>query len=211
MVTWALFQIRATGKRFYFYNTHFPHRREDAEARLRCARLIRERIGKLPKDVPFILSGDFNSPAGSDPYQFFTDELKDAWTTAAHRFGQEGTMSQFGGATGGARIIPQIITPSSPSWNSSEVGWGGIPSARAGAGDCRWRRRPSALVNVSALMREFNRVRLGAARDLIARQDARIQALRRNGRPAESIPKFDSGREGSEGDSWFESVQMSQP
>ncbi len=104
MVTWALFEVRATGKRFYFFNTHFPHRREDAEARLRCARLLGERIEALPKDVPFILSGDFNSPAGSDAYQVLTGELKDAWPTAAHRFGQEGTMSQFRGASGGPRI-----------------------------------------------------------------------------------------------------------
>ena len=104
MVTWGLFEVKATGRRFYFYNTHFPHRGQDAEARLRCARLIRERIGKLPKDVPFILSGDFNSPAGNDAYQVFTDELKDAWTTTQHRFGPEGTMSQFRGAAGTARI-----------------------------------------------------------------------------------------------------------
>ena len=104
MVTWGLFEIKATGRKFYFYNTHFPHRGQDAAARLNCARLIRERIGKLPKDVPFILSGDFNSAAGSDAFQLLTEELKDAWTSTPHRFGPEGTMSQFRGATGTARI-----------------------------------------------------------------------------------------------------------
>jgi len=104
MVTWALFEMKSTGRRFYFYNTHFPHRGQDAAARLNCARLIRERIAKLPKDVPFILSGDFNSAAGNDAYQLLTEDLKDAAGTTAHRFGPEGTFNSFRGATDGQRI-----------------------------------------------------------------------------------------------------------
>jgi endonuclease/exonuclease/phosphatase family metal-dependent hydrolase len=61
MVTWALFEIRSSQHRFYYFNTHFPHRKEDEEARLRCARLIAERIGQLPAGVPVILTGDFTA------------------------------------------------------------------------------------------------------------------------------------------------------
>jgi endonuclease/exonuclease/phosphatase family metal-dependent hydrolase len=104
MVTWGLFEVKSTGKRFYFYNTHFPHRGQDAAARLNCAKVLRERIAKLPKDVPFILGGDFNSGTSTDAYQLLTEELKDAAATTAHRFGPEGTMSQFRGATGTQRI-----------------------------------------------------------------------------------------------------------
>ncbi|MGB9620640.1 MAG: endonuclease/exonuclease/phosphatase family protein, partial [Armatimonadota bacterium] len=64
MVTWGLFELRDDRRRFYFYNTHFPHRREDHEARMRAARLIAERIGKLDAALPFIMTGDFNAPAG---------------------------------------------------------------------------------------------------------------------------------------------------
>ncbi|MCX6633129.1 MAG: endonuclease/exonuclease/phosphatase family protein [Candidatus Solibacter sp.] len=104
MVTWGIFEFRATGQKFYFYNTHFPHLAQDAQARVRCAQLIRERAAKLPKDVPFILSGDFNAAPGSEAYQVLAADLTDAWTTAAHRFGPEGTLSQFRGATGERRI-----------------------------------------------------------------------------------------------------------
>jgi len=104
MVTWALFQWKATGQRFYYYNTHFPHRREDAAARVHCARLIAERIASLPKDVPVILTGDFNSQAEGEAYTTLTASLQDAWTAAAHRFGQTGTFNGFKGTTGGPRI-----------------------------------------------------------------------------------------------------------
>lgn len=104
MVTWGLFEIKSSGRRFYFYNTHWPHRRQDAAARLNCARVIAERAGKLPKDVPFVLSGDFNSEAGTDAYQLLTGELQDAWAGTAHRFGPEGTFHGFRGTLDGPRI-----------------------------------------------------------------------------------------------------------
>jgi endonuclease/exonuclease/phosphatase family metal-dependent hydrolase len=104
MVTWALFEIKATGRKFYYYNTHFPHRREDENARLRCAEAILARVAKLPKDVPFILAGDFNASAGGDVYKVFAANLKEAWAMAAHRFGPDGTFGGFKGATTGGRI-----------------------------------------------------------------------------------------------------------
>jgi endonuclease/exonuclease/phosphatase family metal-dependent hydrolase len=103
MVTWALFEIQGSGRRFYFYNTHFPHRREDEPARLNCARLIAQRIRKLPPRVPFILTGDFNAPAGGEVYTVF-EGLVDCWTTAAKRAGPEATFSAFKGSTAGPRI-----------------------------------------------------------------------------------------------------------
>ncbi|MCX6626875.1 MAG: endonuclease/exonuclease/phosphatase family protein [Candidatus Solibacter sp.] len=104
MVTWGLFEIKATGRRFYHYNTHLPNRAEDADARLRGVRLIAERAARLPRDVPFILTGDFNAPAGGEAFQLLEREMKDAWSTAPFRFGPEGTNSGFSGSTTGRRI-----------------------------------------------------------------------------------------------------------
>lgn len=103
MVTWGLFETRG-GKKFYFYNTHFPHRREDAAARLKCAGLIAGRIEALPAATPVILTGDFNAPAGGDAYATLTAGLKDAWKTAARRAGPEGTFNGFKGVSTGPRI-----------------------------------------------------------------------------------------------------------
>ena len=104
MVTWGLFEIKASGKRFYFYNTHFPHRGQDAEARVQCAKLIQQRIASLPKDVPFILTGDFNTDVGSAPYKAIAEGLTDAWETAAAKSGPRGTFHGFSGTPGPTRI-----------------------------------------------------------------------------------------------------------
>lgn len=103
MVTWGLFET-AGGRRFYFYNTHLAHRRQDAEARLRSAQLIAARISRLPADIPVVLTGDFNAPAGGDVYGALTARLTDAWTAAPRRSGPEGTFNAFRGETGGPRI-----------------------------------------------------------------------------------------------------------
>jgi len=102
MVTWGLFQVKATGKRFYFYNTHFPHRREDDQARVECAKVIQQRIAKLPKDVPFVLVGDFNTDVGSAPYSVIAEGLTDTWS--ASKPGPRGTFHGFKGTPGQARI-----------------------------------------------------------------------------------------------------------
>jgi endonuclease/exonuclease/phosphatase family metal-dependent hydrolase len=104
MVTWGLFETATGRRRFYLYNTHFPHRGQDAQARLNCARVITDRIGRLPKDVPLIVTGDFNTGAGGEPYKILTTALKDAWETAAKRTGPQGTFNGFRGRTQGPRI-----------------------------------------------------------------------------------------------------------
>ena len=104
MVTWGLFAVRSTGRKFYFYNTHFPHRREDDAARLRCAEVIRTRLRSLPVDATIVLTGDFNAPANGEVYKLLTDTLTDAWETAAHRTGPQGTFHGFGGKAGDRRI-----------------------------------------------------------------------------------------------------------
>jgi endonuclease/exonuclease/phosphatase family metal-dependent hydrolase len=104
MVTWGLFEVKSSGKKFYYYNTHFPHRGQDAEARVECAKVIRRRIEKLPKNVPFLLTGDFNTDVGSAPYKLLSDGLTDAWATAATKSGPRGTFHGFKGTPGEARI-----------------------------------------------------------------------------------------------------------
>lgn len=103
MVTWALFE-RTDGGRFYFYNTHFAHRRQDEEARKRSAALLVERLKSLPDGTPVILTGDFNAPAGGEVYHAFDGVMRDAWETAARRSGPEGTFHGFKGTPRPGRI-----------------------------------------------------------------------------------------------------------
>ncbi|MBS1856969.1 MAG: endonuclease/exonuclease/phosphatase family protein [Acidobacteria bacterium] len=104
MVTWGLFEVKASGKKFYMYNTHFPHRSEDGAARVKCAELIQRHISRLPKDVPFVLLGDFNTGVGSEPYRVIAAGLTDAWATAKVKSGPNGTFHGFKGTPGETRI-----------------------------------------------------------------------------------------------------------
>lgn len=104
MVTWGRFEDRRSGARFYLFNTHFPHRPQDAEARLRCAGVLLSRLKQLPKDAPVLVTGDFNAPADGEVYKLLTQELADAWKAAAERHGPEGTFHGFRGQPAGPRI-----------------------------------------------------------------------------------------------------------
>lgn len=105
MVTWALFERIQGGGRFYFYNTHFAHRREDDNARLQSAKLLAQRLRALPQGVPVIVTGDFNSPAGNDAYEAMTAPgFDDSWLTANRKSGPETTLSRWNGSREGRRI-----------------------------------------------------------------------------------------------------------
>jgi endonuclease/exonuclease/phosphatase family metal-dependent hydrolase len=105
MVTWALFEVRDGGRRFYYFNTHFQHTAQGNQARINSAKLISERIGKLAPEVPLILTGDFNAGApDAEPYKILTAGLKDAWTAATRKIGPASTFHGFEGRTTGERI-----------------------------------------------------------------------------------------------------------
>lgn len=104
MVTWGLFEHVASKRRFYFLNTHFAHRREDAVARTRSAEVIAARIAKFPANVPMILAGDFNTGIDTEPYRLLTATLKDARSGMKDPAGAVGTFHGFTGKPGAARI-----------------------------------------------------------------------------------------------------------
>ena len=98
MVTWALFERRADGKRFYFFNTHLPYREQDGDARARGAALIAQRIAGLPQGVPVVVTGDFNDVPGSGAHRTLAAAgLHDAWAAAPRRSGPAATFHAFTG------------------------------------------------------------------------------------------------------------------
>lgn len=97
MVTWALFEQIASGRRFYLYNTHLPYRTEDEPARSRGAREILTRLQALPADVPVVLTGDFNTGPGSQTHALLTGLLADARMQAPEHAGPDATFHNFTG------------------------------------------------------------------------------------------------------------------
>lgn len=104
MVTWGLFELTGSGARFYLYNTHFAHRSQDEEARRRSAEVILTRARELPSDLPIVLTGDFNAPAGQEVYKILSQHFEDAWQVAAQKIGPEATFHGFRGTVTGSRI-----------------------------------------------------------------------------------------------------------
>lgn len=99
MVTWAEFQDRRSGRRFYFYDTHFPYQDgAKAEAiRERCAEEIQQHLARLPASLPFILTGDFNTGPDSRTHALLTETLRDARISAPRHEGPAGTFHGFTG------------------------------------------------------------------------------------------------------------------
>ncbi len=107
MVTWVRFRDRVSGRELLFVNTHLDH--ESQPSRERAAALIVERLAGTRADLPIILAGDFNVPAGGNPvYSMLTGAggFTDSWRNVG-RADTLGTFHGFKGvsaARGTARI-----------------------------------------------------------------------------------------------------------
>ena len=97
MVTWALFERKADGRRFYYCNTHFPYRDQDELARTRSAQEILSRLNALPADLPIVMTGDFNSAPDKPDHAVLTSLLDDAWISAGSHGRPEKTFHNFTG------------------------------------------------------------------------------------------------------------------
>ncbi|MCR6625495.1 MAG: endonuclease/exonuclease/phosphatase family protein [Pseudoxanthomonas sp.] len=97
MVTWALFERRGDGKRFYLLNTHLPYREQDEAARVKGATAIAAYLATLPPGIPVVLTGDFNTTPDSEVHAVLARTLQDAWTTAPRVDGSEATFHGFTG------------------------------------------------------------------------------------------------------------------
>lgn len=123
MVTWVRFFDRNTKREFYFFNTHFDHKVQ--EAREKSAKLLRERIEKLKTDLPIIVTGDFNAAAGKNKaYKILTGEnfLTDTWNVAAERKNDGiATFNGFSKPVPGGPRIDWILTRGKVSVESAEI------------------------------------------------------------------------------------------
>jgi len=88
MVTWVRFKEKASGREFYFQNTHLDHAIQPA--REKAAELILKKQADLDPALPTLLVGDFNAYAGRNKaYSILVGDslYKDSWQTARERRG----------------------------------------------------------------------------------------------------------------------------
>lgn len=70
IVTWVELADKITHDHLFFFNTHFAH--DSDTARIMSAKLLLSRIDTIATTYPFIVTGDFNSLPGSEPYAILT-------------------------------------------------------------------------------------------------------------------------------------------
>lgn len=111
MVTWVRFTDSVTGREFYAVNAHLDNR--SAGARLRGTRLLGRRLAAFAA-LPIVLTGDFNSPAGTagEPYRLLTERagLRDTWTAAPEHGPEYGTFHDYRPLVPGGPRIDWILT-----------------------------------------------------------------------------------------------------
>lgn len=99
IMTWAKLKDKTNGSIFYFFNTHFDHRGEDA--RFESSKLIMGKMKNIAGDTPFFVSGDFNLPPTAKGYKILTKKndaglvLKDAYLEAKKKYGPKYTTNGF--------------------------------------------------------------------------------------------------------------------
>ena len=123
MVTWVKFLDHESKQEFYFFNTHFDHKIQ--EAREKSATMVRERIAALNTSLPIILTGDFNANAGKNKsYSILTEDgfLTDTWNSAKKRINDTiGTFNDFSKQNPGGPRIDWILTRNGVSCDSLEI------------------------------------------------------------------------------------------
>ena len=101
--TWALMKDKATGRKFYFVNTHLDH--VGAEAQKNGLKLIVEKIAQLNDDgYPVVLVGDFNMEPGNKTMA----EIDAAMQSARNIAGNTDSHDTFNGWGKGGGIIDYI-------------------------------------------------------------------------------------------------------
>ncbi len=68
IATWAFLEEKATGKRFFFVNTHLDH--VGVVARREGVKLLCKKAQEIGGDCPMIITGDFNNSKESDDIMY---------------------------------------------------------------------------------------------------------------------------------------------
>lgn len=110
IVTWARFRDSQSGKIFFHFNTHFDHRGE--RARTESARLLLDQIRQIARDLPVVVTGDFNFTESSEGYELLTGKnsqkpsaLRDGRYLSQHgHHGPTSTFNEFKALVPGKKI-----------------------------------------------------------------------------------------------------------
>ena len=107
VVSWAKFRDRASGRVLVYANTHFDHVSE--KARGESSKLILKFKEEKAKDLPFIITGDFNSLDTDAAYTTIVGGLRDARKAARTARGGVRTWPAEKPVKAGENVIDYIF------------------------------------------------------------------------------------------------------
>ncbi|MEV7194177.1 endonuclease/exonuclease/phosphatase family protein [Streptomyces sp. NPDC093510] len=110
MVTWVRFHDLRTDDELYVLNTHLDNASQHARAR--AAQLIVERLARLDRSLPLVMTGDFNVAAHKNPVYdtLLGAGLVDSWDAADRRSKAYATFHGYKPLTPDGDRIDWILT-----------------------------------------------------------------------------------------------------
>lgn len=115
VVTWAKLQDKKSKKSFIMINTHFDH--IGKESRKHSAEIIKDSAAVMGKELPVIITGDFNFTREQPPYKVMMDDSKIRVIDTAPEQAP-GTACGFEVGTRSCTAIDYIFH--SPHWRSQD-------------------------------------------------------------------------------------------
>ncbi len=93
--TWGKFREKGARFTFYMFNLHMDH--IGVKARAESSKLILQKIKEFPKDIPVMLTGDFNVDQYNESYTLINQSgiLRDAFELSPIKLASVGTFNGF--------------------------------------------------------------------------------------------------------------------
>ncbi|MBK0380746.1 endonuclease/exonuclease/phosphatase family protein [Mucilaginibacter segetis] len=107
--SWAEFQDKKTGFKFFFFNLHMDH--IGVIARKESSKLVLTKVREMAGNTPTIVTGDFNVDQTSDSYAVLNDSglFKDSYELSPVKLAPSNTFNGFDANTAGHSRIDHIF------------------------------------------------------------------------------------------------------
>ena len=118
--TYAQFEHKKTGQKFWVFNTHFDHIGE--LARIQSAKLINQKVKMLNmNNSPVVITGDFNLTPDTAPIKIFQNAYKDVMQKTPANANNYGTFTGFDKLSNGEDRIDYIFQKGLKTLESTHI------------------------------------------------------------------------------------------
>ena len=118
--TYAQFEHKETGQKFWVFNTHFDHIGE--LARIQSAKLINQKVKMLNmNNSPVVITGDFNLTPDTAPIKNFQNAYKDVMQKTPANANNYGTFTGFDKLSNGEDRIDYIFQKGLKTLESTHI------------------------------------------------------------------------------------------